>query len=68
MEKRLEKHNSGKSRSTYHGRPWELKKAVEFPNKHDAIRAEKWLKKMKSRDVMEKVIKGEIDIRNRFSE
>ncbi len=48
VENRLEKHNNGHSASTKSGIPWQLKKVIEFETKTEAIRAENWLKKMKS--------------------
>jgi len=63
VEKRFEKHNSGKSRATKKGVPWELKRVIEFPTKRQAIQAESWIKRMKSRKVIEKVISGEIDLK-----
>ena len=41
--RRLIKHNDGHSASTKKGVPWELKTVVEFENKTEAIKAEKWL-------------------------
>ena len=61
---RLKKHNDGHSVATKKGVPWELKKVVEFENKTEAIKAEKWLKRMKSCSVIEKVIRGEIDLKD----
>ena len=63
VEKRVVKHNRGHSLATRAGVPWELVKMIEFENKRDAIRAENWLKKMKSRSVIEQVIEGEIDLK-----
>lgn len=62
IENRIEKHNNGYSRATKRGVPWELKKAIPFKTKRDAIRAENWIKQMKSREVIERVINGEIDL------
>lgn len=62
VDKRFEKHNSGKSRVTHRGVPWKLKRVIEFPTKRQAIQAENWIKKMKSRNVIEKIISGEIDL------
>jgi putative endonuclease len=62
VDQRVKKHNAGKSRATHRGVPWELKRVFEFPTKRQAIQAENWIKKMKSRRVIEKVISGEIDL------
>ncbi|MEX0905534.1 MAG: GIY-YIG nuclease family protein [Balneolaceae bacterium] len=60
---RLPRHNAGKSSATRKGVPWQLKKVVQFESKTEAIKAENWLKRMKSRRVMEQVIDGEIDMK-----
>lgn len=36
---------------------------MEFELKSEAIRAENWIKRMKSREVIEKIISGEIDLK-----
>ncbi|TVR26657.1 MAG: GIY-YIG nuclease family protein [Balneolaceae bacterium] len=61
---RLEKHNKRYSAATKKGVPWQLKKAIDFETKADAIKAENWIKKMKSRKVIEKIISGEIDLKD----
>jgi len=63
VEKRFEKHNLGKSLATKRGVPWELKRVIEFPTKRQAILAENWIKRMKCRKVIEKIITGEIDLK-----
>lgn len=60
---RLRRHNEGKSLATKRGVPWDLKKRVGFETRSEAMQAENWIKKMKSRKVIEKVISGEIDLR-----
>ena len=64
---RVNKHNRGHSVATKKGVPWELKKVIEFETKTEAIKAEKWLKRMKSRRVTEQVIDGEIDLKTIIS-
>jgi len=44
------------------GVPWNLKRVIEFSTKRQAIQAESWIKRMKSRKVIEKIISGEIDL------
>ena len=61
-EKRLAKHNKGHSVATKSGIPWQLKKVIEFETRAEAIKAENWLKRMKSRRIIEQVITGEIDL------
>ena len=63
VQNRLEKHNKGYSLATKNGIPWLLKKSVEFETKSEAIKAENWIKKMKSRKVIEQIINDEIDLR-----
>jgi len=63
VETRVVKHNNGYSFATKKGVPWELKKSIQFPTKRQAIQAENWIKRMKSRKVIEKVISGEIDLK-----
>jgi putative endonuclease len=67
VEVRLEKHNKGYSSATKKGVPWELKKVIGLESKKKAIRAENWLKRMKSRRVIEQVIDGEIDLKKIIS-
>ncbi len=63
IDKRFVKHNKGHSAATKAGIPWQLKKVVEFETKSEALKAENWIKKMKSRRVIEQIINGEIDLR-----
>ena len=63
VKTRFEKHNKGHSAATKKGVPWDLAKTIEFETKKAAIQAENWLKRMKSRKVIEQVINGEIDLK-----
>jgi len=56
IETRLEKHNSGATRSTRAGIPWVLVYSEEFENKSDAIKRELVIKKKKSRRYIEDLI------------
>jgi putative endonuclease len=58
VDQRLQKHNRGHSAATKRGVPWALKKVVEFDTKKEVIKAENWLKRMKSRKIIEQIIKG----------
>ncbi|TVQ67392.1 MAG: GIY-YIG nuclease family protein [Balneolaceae bacterium] len=62
VENRLIKHNKGHSRATKGGIPWDLVFSVSFKSKTECLRAENWLKKMKSRVIVEQVINGELDL------
>jgi putative endonuclease len=59
VNKRLEQHNAGRNLSTKRGIPWELKKVESFEKRKDAYQREQYIKRMKSRSFIEKVIKGE---------
>ncbi|REL39126.1 GIY-YIG nuclease family protein [Rhodohalobacter sp. SW132] len=63
LKDRFKRHNEGRSLATKRGVPWELKKAIGFETRSEAMKAENWLKRMKSRKVIEKVISGEINLR-----
>lgn len=59
---RLEQHNApGKnpSRWTRTGGPWKLVFSQEFGTSADTLRAERFIKRMKSRKFIEKLIRGE---------
>ncbi len=62
VENRLKKHNDGYSTATKSGKPWELKRVVEFESKTEAIRAEKWIKRMKSRRIINQIVDQEINL------
>src|SRR6056297_36073 len=63
VSQRVKKHNRGHSAATKKGVPWALKKIIEFETRTEAIKAENWLKRMKSRRVIEKVRNDEIDLK-----
>ncbi len=56
IETRLEKHNSGNSRSTKNGIPWKIAYYETHENKSDAIKREYGIKRKKSRKYIEKLI------------
>jgi len=59
VEIRLQQHNSGRNLSTKHGIPWHLKKTEIFKTRREAFKRESFIKKMKSKLFIEKVIAGE---------
>ena len=62
MDVRLRQHNDpaqNPSRWTRSGGPWDLAFSQEFATNREALRAEKYLKRMKSRAFLEKLIRGE---------
>ncbi|HXL57622.1 MAG TPA: GIY-YIG nuclease family protein [Chitinophagaceae bacterium] len=58
VETRLQQHNSGRNLSTKYGIPWELKKMEVFITRSEAFQSESFIKKMKSKAFIEKVIAG----------
>jgi predicted GIY-YIG superfamily endonuclease len=60
--KRLEFHNTKEKGFTSRYRPWELVYFKEYENKSDAMKSERIVKSWKSKVMIEKLIKNEIDI------
>jgi putative endonuclease len=56
VSRRLKQHNKGESKSTISKRPWILKRAERYLNINLAYKRERFLKKMKSRKIIEKII------------
>ncbi len=56
IERRLERHNQGATKSTKSGRPWKIVYTEEYKSKSDAIKRELYLKRMKSRVYIESLI------------
>jgi putative endonuclease len=56
MDDRLLRHNSGRSKYTKFGIPWQLVYLEEFKNKTEAYRLELEIKKKKSRNYIERLI------------
>jgi len=56
LEERLRRHNAGATASTKNGRPWDIVYQEIFEDKSKAIRRENYIKKMKSREFIEKLI------------
>lgn len=57
LKLRLERHNSGNSRSTKSGIPWKLVYNEMFETKSEAIKRENEIKRKKSRKYIEGLIK-----------
>jgi putative endonuclease len=53
---RLERHNSGNSRSTKHGIPWEIVYFEVYSTKSEAMKREYEIKRKKSRKYIEELI------------
>lgn len=58
LERRINQHNSGYSKSTKGGVPWELKYFEEFTGRADAVRRENEIKKKKSKKYIEELLIG----------
>ncbi len=61
-QKRLSYHNTIEKGFTSRYRPWEIVYLKEFSNKQEALVTERKLKGWKNKRMIEKVIKGEIDL------
>ncbi|MDP5082280.1 MAG: GIY-YIG nuclease family protein [Winogradskyella sp.] len=57
VEDRLNRHNSGRSKSTKYGMPWEIAYTKEFTTKPEAYQFEMLIKSKKSRDFIIQLIK-----------
>ena len=55
---RLERHNAGVTKSTKPYRPWKIVYTEEFKSKTEALKRENEIKRMKSRQYLEKLIGG----------
>ncbi len=58
IELRVEHHNSGTTRSTKAGIPWNLCFFEEYPTRSEALKREYEIKRWKSRKMIEKLIKA----------
>ena len=62
VEKRLEFHNTIEKGFTSRYRPWKIVYKKDFSSKEEAIKYENKIKKWKSKVMIEKLIKGEIEL------
>ena len=58
VERRLEEHNRGKEKFTKTGTPWNLMYKEQFEELKQARERERYIKKMKSRLFIEKLIRS----------
>ncbi len=58
IEERLSRHNEGRVKSTKSRGPWKLVYTEECRTRSEAIRREREIKKRKSREFVEKLIRG----------
>jgi putative endonuclease len=57
LENRLLRHNSGRSKYTKPGLPWDLVYAEEYPTRPEAVRRERRLKSWKDRSMLENLVR-----------
>jgi putative endonuclease len=57
LQTRFAQHNNGRSRSTKSGIPWDLLYHEEFLTRSEAMKREKQIKSMKSREYIHQLIK-----------
>ncbi|MCB0713373.1 MAG: GIY-YIG nuclease family protein [Ignavibacteriae bacterium] len=62
VHKRLLRHNAGGSPSTRAARPWTLKYHKEFTTRSEAVKAERYIKRQKSHQFIQKVIEEGLQI------
>ncbi len=58
LENRLREHNFGKTGYTKLKRPWRLIYKEEFLTRSEAIKRERYLKRLKNKKALEKIIKS----------
>jgi putative endonuclease len=57
LERRLNQHNSSKKGFTSVGGPWKLVYSAEYKTKSEALKRERYLKRMKSAKFIESLLK-----------
>jgi putative endonuclease len=62
LERRFKEHNSGHTKSTKSGMPWEVVFTEVFAASIDGLRAEKKIKALKSRKIIESLVNGTMQI------
>ena len=62
LNRRILEHNSGQTKSTKTGQPWKVVFSYDFDNSNAGLSAERRVKALKSRKIIEKVINGFIKI------
>ena len=58
IEKRILKHNNGSSNWTRKGIPWQITYTKSFETKAEAMEYEKFLKSLKNKNFLKKIIAG----------
>ena len=62
LDRRFKEHNSGQTKSTKPGRPWEVVYTYDFDNSISGLKAERRLKSLKSRRILGGIITGSIEV------
>jgi putative endonuclease len=62
MDRRLYEHNTGHSKFTSQGVPWRLEYKEQYDTLTEAKKREAYIKRMKSRKYIERLINGRTDI------
>ena len=62
LNRRILEHNSGQTKSTKSGKPWEIVFSFDFDDSIAGLNAERRVKSLKSRKIIEKIINGSIKI------
>jgi putative endonuclease len=57
VAQRLRQHNSGASKATRHGIPWNLVHSETFPTRVQAVRKERYFKTGRGRDELDKLVR-----------
>jgi putative endonuclease len=65
LDMRVARHNQGGSRYTKAKRPWKLIHSEEFGNKSDALIRERQIKKRKSREYIEMLVRTVVPLKER---
>ncbi|HZK06920.1 MAG TPA: GIY-YIG nuclease family protein [Bacteroidales bacterium] len=62
LNRRILEHNSGQTKSTKTGKPWKILFSFDFDDSIAGLKAERRVKALKSRKIIEKIINGSIKI------
>jgi putative endonuclease len=62
LSRRLKEHNAGQTKSTASGKPWIIVFYHNFDSSILGLKAERRIKKLKSRNIILDIIQGKIDI------
>ncbi|MBW1768053.1 MAG: GIY-YIG nuclease family protein [Deltaproteobacteria bacterium] len=57
LAERIQRHNQGRSKYTKTKRPWELVYREEFPDRSSAVKREIYLKRQKSKERIESLLR-----------